>query len=185
MLQDVSEYDSSHMGIVCSLMIVRQQGLALVIRTLVLRVEAPAEIALELVIIGALLIDLAQACVVECLRVVGQDFRVVGEGEALVPLPREFDKGLGQWSDELIVKVEPIIHAVVPNDRLFGFDHRLHDETEAHFVSIELFLGRRLARLLIRLLLFGLRKGRPRELLTSNHVEVKIVDGLIRMLAVI
>ena len=173
------------MGIVCSLMIVRQQGLALVIRTLVLRVEAPAEIALELVIIGALLIDLAQACVVECLRVVGQDFRVVGEGEALVPLPREFDKGLGQWSDELIVKVEPIIHAVVPNDRLFGFDHRLHDETEAHFVSIELFLGRRLARLLIRLLLFGLRKGRPRELLTSNHVEVKIVDGLIRMLAVI
>ncbi len=59
MLQDVHEDHASHVGVVGSLVVVREEGLSLVVAALVLGVEAPAQVAFELVVIGALLVHLA------------------------------------------------------------------------------------------------------------------------------
>ena len=139
-LQDVSENHSGHVGIVRSFVVVRQKSLALVIRTLVLRIKAPSKIALELFIIDAFFIHLTQACVVKCLRVVSQNFRIVCVGEQIVPLLGKLDERIRQRCDELIVEVEPIVHAVMSDHGLFRLNHGLDYETEAHFVRVELFL---------------------------------------------
>lgn len=59
MFQDVHENDTSHMGIIGSLMVVGEESLSLVVAALVLSVETPAQIVLELVVTCTLLINLA------------------------------------------------------------------------------------------------------------------------------
>ena len=140
MLEDVHEDDTGHVGIVSRLVIVRQQGLPIVVVTLVLRVESPPQITLELVIVYALFVHLPQRRIVEGSRVVGEHFGVVGEGEARVPLLRKLDVGFWQGSNELVVQIEPVVHAVVPNHWFFGLDHGLDDQREAHLVHEKLLL---------------------------------------------
>ena len=70
MFQHMSENDSSHVGVVSSLMIVRKQGLTLVIAAMVLCVKFTAQISLKFVIIDAFFVHLTQTCIVEGLRVV-------------------------------------------------------------------------------------------------------------------
>lgn len=141
MFQDVHEDDSCHVGVVRGLVIVRQQGLPIVVVTLVFGVEAPPQVPFELVIVNALFVDLSQRGVVEGSRVVSQHFCVVGEGEARIPLLRELDVGLREWTNELVVEVKPVVHAIVPNHGLFGLDHGLYDEREAHLVDEKLLLS--------------------------------------------
>jgi len=57
--QDVHENDTSHMGIIGSLMVVGEESLSLVVAALVLSVETPAQIVLELVVTCTLLVNLA------------------------------------------------------------------------------------------------------------------------------
>lgn len=59
MFQDVHENDTSHMGIIGSLMVVGEESLSLVVAALVLSVETPAQIVLELVVTCTLLVNLA------------------------------------------------------------------------------------------------------------------------------
>ena len=42
-----------------------------------------------------------------------------------MPLRGEFEEGLGEWCDELIVYVKPVVHAVVSDERLLCLDHSL------------------------------------------------------------
>lgn len=59
MFQDVHENDTSHMGIIGSLMVVGEESLSLVVAALVLSVETPPQIVLELVVTCTLLVNLA------------------------------------------------------------------------------------------------------------------------------
>lgn len=140
-LEDVSEGDSCHVGIVGSLVVVREQGLTIVVTALVLSVVAAFEIVFEFVVIDTLLVDLPQARIVKCLRVVGEHLRVVGVREATAPFLGELEVSLGEGPNELVVQVEPIVHAVVADDRLLCLDHRLDYKREAHFVYEEFFFG--------------------------------------------
>ena len=62
-LENLHEDNSGHMGIVCRLMIVAQKCLALI--AIALTVKFESHVALELVIVSALLVDLPQARIVE------------------------------------------------------------------------------------------------------------------------
>ena len=64
-LQNVHEHDSRHVGVIGCLVIVRKQGLTLVVAALILGVEAPAQISLEFVIICTLFVHLTERSVVE------------------------------------------------------------------------------------------------------------------------
>lgn len=75
------------------------------------------------------------------LRVKGQHFGVICLGEELVPLFRELKICIWQLVDELIVKIEPVIHAVMSDDRYLGVDDGLDDQRETHFEVEELLLG--------------------------------------------
>ena len=85
MFQDVHEDDTSHVGVIGSLVIVREQGLSIIVAALVLCVKAPAQVVLKLVVIYTLFVDLAKRSVVKCLGVVGQNFCVVGIRKSRVP----------------------------------------------------------------------------------------------------
>ena len=65
MLQDMHEYDASHVSVVGGLVIVRQGTLTLVLRTLVLDVKFAAQVTLKLVILRALVVHLAKRCLVK------------------------------------------------------------------------------------------------------------------------
>lgn len=69
-LQNVSECDASHVSIVSSFVIVREEALTIVVATIVLRVELASKVVFELVIVDAFLVDLPQTRVVESLGVV-------------------------------------------------------------------------------------------------------------------
>ena len=60
MLQDMHEDDTGHVSIVGGLVVVRQWTLALVLGTLILDVIFAAQIALELVIFCALIVNLTK-----------------------------------------------------------------------------------------------------------------------------
>ena len=86
-------------------MVVGEESLALVVAACILSVEAPLQIALKLVVIGAFLVHLAQTGIVEGFGVVGQHFGVISEGETRVPLLGKLDVRLGKRSNKLIVQV--------------------------------------------------------------------------------
>ena len=127
MLQDVHEYYSSHVCVVGCLVVVRKQGLPCVVAAMILSIILAAQVALELIILCTLLVDLAKRGVVESFGVVGQHFSVVCEGEAGVPFLSELQIRLWQRSNKLVIQVNPIVHAVVTNNRLFGLNHGLND----------------------------------------------------------
>ena len=122
------EDDASHVGIVCSLVIVREQSLPLVIAALVLSVKAPPQIAFELVVICAFLVHLAKRGVVKGARIVCQDLRIVRERESCIPLFCKLKERLRKRADELIVQIEPVIHAIVSDDWLLCLNHSLDDK---------------------------------------------------------
>ena len=65
MLQDVHEDYSGHVRIIGRLMVVRKQGLSRVVAAVILCIILTAQVALELVILCALLINLAKCGIVE------------------------------------------------------------------------------------------------------------------------
>lgn len=127
-LEHMSKHNSCHVSIISCLMIVREQSLTFVIAAVVFGVKSAAQVAFEFVITDALFVHLAKRCVVESLRVVCQYFGVIGVRESFIPLLRELYVRFRQRFDELVVKIEPVVHAVVANDWLFGFDHCLDHE---------------------------------------------------------
>lgn len=128
MLDDLCEYDTGHVRIVGCLVIVRKQSLSIIVRALVFCVKTPTQIVLKLVIVGALFIYLSERRVIECLRVRCDHFGVVGMREEIVPFLTKFSVSFRQRRNELIVEIEPIVHAVVTDNWLFGVYHGLHYE---------------------------------------------------------
>ena len=140
-LEYVGESYASHVGVVGCLVVVRQHGLSLVVCALVFSVEAPAQVTLELVVVDALVVHLTQRRVVESFRVVGQNLRVVSVRETTAPLLGELQICLWKRANELVVNVDPVVHAVVSNNGLLGLNHCLDNQGKAHFVDVKLLLG--------------------------------------------
>ena len=199
-LQNVHECYSSHMCIVCSLMVVRKCSLPLIVGTMVFLVKSTFQIVLELVVISAFFHDLIQAGKVKRFWRCCQSFCIICVRESWVPFLHELQVCFWEWSNKLVVEVKPIVHAVVSNDRLLCVYHGFYDEREAHLVNEELFLWIfRVDHLLDTVgscwlwLLRGtfiLRSSRfierwPIKLFSSNNVQVKIVDSLMSVFAVI
>ena len=65
MLQDMHEGDTGHVSIVGGLVIVRQWTLALVVDKLVKNVVLAAQVVLEFVVFGALIVNLAKCCLIK------------------------------------------------------------------------------------------------------------------------
>ena len=54
-----------------------------------------------------------------------------------MPLGDEFQEGVGQLSNELVVQIDIIVEAVVTNDGLLGLDHGFNDQCESHFQFVQ------------------------------------------------
>ena len=65
MLQDMHEGDTSHVSVVGGLVIVRQWTLALVVDKLVKNVVLAAQVVLEFVVFGALIVNLTKCCLIK------------------------------------------------------------------------------------------------------------------------
>lgn len=152
-LQDVSEDDTRHVGIVGSLVVVRKQGLTRIVTAAVLRIKLAPKVALEFVILRDLLVELAERSIVESFRVERQHFGIEGVREASVPLLSELQIGFRQRPNELVVQVYPVVHTVVPNYGLLCPDHGIDHQRETHLVSPQLLLS-----ILRRDLLLGRRR---------------------------
>lgn len=85
-LEQVHVDHACHVRIVSSLVIVRKQSSTIVVCASILRVESPLQVTFEFVVVGHLFVDLSEASVVECLRVVREYLSVVSVGEIRVPL---------------------------------------------------------------------------------------------------
>jgi hypothetical protein len=94
---------------------------------------------LELLIIGDLVVQSTQTRLEEGLRVESQHLGVEGVRESSIPLLGKLDVGRWQSPNELIVQVDPIIHAVVPNEWLFRINHGLDHQRESH-LKLETFV---------------------------------------------
>ena len=127
-LEQVHVDHASHVCVVGSLVIVRQQSSTIVVCASILRVESPLQVTFEFVVVGHLFVDLPQTGVVKCLRVVREYLSVVSVGELRVPLLRELEISLWQRPHKLIVHIQPVVHAVVSDDRLFSLNHCLNDK---------------------------------------------------------
>ena len=88
-LQNVHECYSSHMSIVCSLMVVRKCSLPLIVGTMVFLVKSTFQIVLELVVIGAFFHDLIQAGKVKRFWRCCQSFCIICVRESWVPFLHE------------------------------------------------------------------------------------------------
>ena len=158
-----------------------------------LRIKTASKVRTEFAVLRTLLIDLPKTSIVECFRIVRQDLRVVCIRKTRVPFLGKLYVRLGKRGNELVVQIEPIIHAVVPNHWFFGFNHRLYDQSESHFIDEKFLLSilwinlafddRRVLRaltlhaLVCRCFSLFLSRTvwcwverRPAELLTSNDV---------------
>ena len=70
-----------------------------------------------------------------------QDLGVIGFREEFVPLLCEFEVCVGDPVDELVVEIEPVVHAIVANHWHFGVDYSLDNERETHLQVEQLLLG--------------------------------------------
>ena len=181
------------MSIVSSLVVMTQHVLALIVCTLVLRIKTTSKVRTEFTVLRALFIDLSKTSIVESFWIVSQHLSVEGVREAGVPFLGKLKVRCRERCNELIEQVEPVIHAIVPNDRFFCFNHCLYDQRKSHFVDEKFLLSvlwidlasdnrRDLTALTLHALvrrcfwLFLSRinrrwvEGRPAELLTPNDV---------------
>ena len=60
------------------------------------------------------------------------------QGELFVPISNEFLEGVWQLVNELIVQVEPIVGAIVPNYGYLGFNDGFNHQRKAKFISQQL-----------------------------------------------
>jgi len=127
-LEYMSVHDSSHVRIICSLVIMRQQLGAFIVAEAILQVELKLEVVLVLLVSPTLLVDLAQGRLEEMLAVEGEHFRIVGLWEARIPLLGKLDISLGKLTNELVVQVKPVIHAVVADNRHLGSNDGINDQ---------------------------------------------------------
>lgn len=134
-LDNVRKHNSSHVCIVSSLMVMGKELLAIVVFKIFGKIELHFQVMSEFFITCNLLIECSQACLIECLRVEGKDFVIVGQRETVVPLLGELDVGLGKLAYELVVHVDPVIHAVVSNQGFFSINHGLDHQRETHLMS--------------------------------------------------
>ena len=118
-----------------------QHVLALVVGALMLRVKSASKVRAEFAVFRTLLINLSKTSVVKCFRIVSQHLRIVSIWEARIPLLGKLKVRLRKRCDELVVQIEPVIHAVVPNYRFFGFNHCLYDQSESHLIDEKFLLS--------------------------------------------
>ena len=115
--------------------------LALIVGALMLRIKTASKVGAEFAVLRTLLIDLPKTSIVKCFRIVSQHLCVKSIGEARVPFLRKLKVRLRERCNELVVQIEPVIHAVVPNYRFFGFNHCLYHQSESHFIDEKFLLS--------------------------------------------
>jgi hypothetical protein len=124
----------------------RQEFLAVVVPHTMLQVKAKLQKRFVILVSGALLINNSECCFEKVPRILTQNFVVIGKRELLMPVFYELLISVRKFSNELVVNIDPIKHAIVANNRLFSLNYALHDKTKAHFIDIEIvffFLGSR------------------------------------------
>lgn len=106
------------MCIVCSLMVVTQHLGALIVAAAIRCIEPKLAEVFKFCVICALIKQITQGRSTKLPTLISKYFIVKSLREVLQPLGSKLLKSLRQLPYELIVDVEPVIHAVVAHDRL-------------------------------------------------------------------
>jgi len=112
-LQNVSKHYTSHVGVIGCLVVVTEHTRAIVVRAPVFYVEFETEVLLVLVIVSDFLIKVTKPRLEEGSAVEGEYFVVVGIWELIIPVVYKLAEIVGQFVDELVVTVQPVIHTIV------------------------------------------------------------------------
>lgn len=128
LLQYHGERVSSHVGIVSSFVIMRQKVLAFIVVKTIFLVIRELEHTFVAFVCGAFFVNNPKSSFVEVLGLVSKHFSVVRIGEFSVPVSDEFSVSVRQLANELVIGVDPVVHAVVPNEGFFSINHGFHHQ---------------------------------------------------------
>ena len=111
------------MSIVSCFVIMRVKFSAFIVREPISCIVGKLQAVGVVLVSGAFFVDNAETSLKEMLRVGSEDFSVVSLRELLVPVSDELSVSLRQCAYELVVDVDPVVHAVVANQGLFELYH--------------------------------------------------------------